>query len=258
MALPCGIDCGMSILMPLPAEGFDPTESAIPWKVLSKEGKEVRFATPGGLPGIADPIMVTGKGLGLLSALLRANQDARQAYARMTADAKFQKPLQWEDLRASDFSALILPGGHAPGMREYLESTVLQNLVADFFRAGKPIGAICHGVVLACRSVDAKTGKSVLYGRKTTALLKSQEMAAWMLTRVWMGSYYRTYPTPVEDEVRASLQDPAHFLLGPTPMKRDTEANTAGSFTVSDGSYVSARWPGDAHKFTHDFLKILS
>lgn len=247
----------MSILMPLPTEGFDPTETAVPWKVLTKEGKEVRFATPGGKPGDADPIMVTGKGLGILSGLLRANEDARQSYARMTADSKFQKPLMWKDLRASDFEALVLPGGHAPGMREYLESSILQNIVVDFFRAGKPVGAICHGVVLACRSLDAKTGKSVLFDKKTTALLKSQEMAAWMLTRVWLGSYYRTYPTPVETEVRGTLSDPGHFLQGPTPVKRDTESNTSGSFTVTDGSYVSARWPGDAHKFTQDFLKIL-
>lgn len=243
--------------MPLPTEGFDPTETAIPWKLLTKEGKDVRFATPGGRPGIADPIMVTGKRLGILSGLLRANADARQSYERMTADTRFQKPLLWKDLRASDFAGLVLPGGHAPGMREYLESTILQNLVVEFFRAGKPVGAICHGVVLACRSIDAKTGRSVLYEKKTTALLKSQEMAAWMLTRLWLGSYYRTYPTPVEDEVRSTLRDGANFLKGPSPMKRDSESDTSGSFTVRDGSYISARWPGDAHKFTRDFLEIL-
>ena len=33
---------------------------------------------------------------------------------------------------ARRFDALLLPGGHAPGMREYLESAALQSAVAAF------------------------------------------------------------------------------------------------------------------------------
>jgi len=39
-----------SILMPLPSEGFEPTEVAVPWKILRKAGVEVVFATLDGKP----------------------------------------------------------------------------------------------------------------------------------------------------------------------------------------------------------------
>jgi putative intracellular protease/amidase len=38
-------------------------------------------------------------------------------------------------------------------MREYLESEVLQRLIGAAFADGIPVAAICHGVVLAARSV---------------------------------------------------------------------------------------------------------
>jgi putative intracellular protease/amidase len=42
-----------------------------------------------------------------------------------------------------DFDALLLTGGHAPGMRVYLGSVALQSAGADFFAQEKPVGAIC-------------------------------------------------------------------------------------------------------------------
>ena len=52
-----------------------------------------------------------------------------------------------------------------------------------FLRAGKPVGAICDGVLLAARS-SLHPGKSVLHGKKTTALTKQMELIAWRLTRL--------------------------------------------------------------------------
>jgi protease I len=44
---------------------------------------------------------------------------------------------------ASDFDALVIPGGRAP---EYLRlNDAVITLVQDFFRADKPVAAICHG-----------------------------------------------------------------------------------------------------------------
>ena len=38
-------------------------------------------------------------------------------------------------------------------------------MVIDAFAADKPVGAICHGVLVAARAVDPRTERSVLYGR---------------------------------------------------------------------------------------------
>ena len=269
-----------TILIPIPARDFDPTEVAVPWKVLTARGHRVVFATPDGRPGAADDIMVTGRGLPLIGRLLRANADARAAYAEMLASAAFRAPLRWSDIAATAFDGLLLPGGHrARGMRDYLESPVLQATAAQAFAAGKPVAAICHGVLLAARSLDPATGRSVLHGRKTTALTWPLERSASTLAHVfrpWDRDYYRTYVEApgqpagfmsVQAEVTRALASPGDFLDVPadTPdrkrktsgLDRDTVADAGPAFVVRDGTYVSARWPGDAHAFAATFADLL-
>ncbi|KYG64334.1 glutamine amidotransferase [Bdellovibrio bacteriovorus] len=244
------------VLMPLPKKDFDPTEAAVPWRTLSRAGVQIYFATSDGGKATCDDRMISGDGLGVLAPLLVADKNAQAAYEDMIQCSEFRSPLKWENAREVDFDGLILPGGHAPGMKEYLESPVLQSQTAAFFERGKPVGAICHGVVLVARS-KCGNGQSVLYGRKTTSLLQSQELLAWNLTRWWLGDYYRTYPQTVEAEVRQSLQAPQDFLRGPLPLSRDSDSSLSAGFAVCDENYVSARWPGDAHLFARKFLERL-
>src|SRR5208337_2325500 len=154
----------------------------------------------------------------------------------MITSPEFQSPLRYDAIADHSYDALLLPGGHAEGVMPYLESTLLHSTVREFFARGKAVGAICHGVVLAARSTAA-SGKSVLYGRKTTALLRSQELLAWNLTRLYLGDYYRTYPTTVEDEVTAALAQPGDFQHGPLAIARDTPDRPNG-FAVIDDNYV--------------------
>ena len=245
-----------AVLIPIPERDFDPTETAVPWKVLTSMGHTVQFATPAGLPGQADERMLTGSGLGIFKPVLIADANGRSAYAEMAASEAFARPLRYAELTAEAFDALLLPGGHAPGMKQYLESTQLQALVAAVFAQGKPVGAICHGVVLAARSRSAG-GRSVLYGRKTTALTRKMELGAWLLTRWWLGSYYRTYPVTVQEEVSAALARTEAFVTGPNTTSRDSPGRLDAGFTVRDGNYLSARWPGDAHRFAHEFEAML-
>ena len=245
-----------TVLIPVPSEDFDPTEAAVPWKTLRALGHRVVFATPDGKPAAADPRILTGQGLGVLARVLMADANGRQAYAEMASSAEFLHPLAWSEARIVDFQGLLLPGGHAPGMKPYLESAVLQSLVSAAFAAGMPVGAICHGVVLAARS-RAADGRSVLQGKKTTALTKPMELTAWGLTCAWLGNYYRTYPTTVEDEVTAALAAPGDFVRGPMSSTRDAPDKLERGFTVLDGQYLSARWPGDAHRFAVEFAGLL-
>lgn len=245
------------VLMPLPARDFDPTESGVPWRLLRAAGHRVLFATPDGQPAQADPRMLDGAGLGPFKPFLVADRRGREAYSAMAADPGFRQPLRHDLVLATPFDALLLPGGHAPGMRDYLESPLLQALVAAAFAARKPVAAICHGVVLVARARGAD-GRPVLHGRRTTALLQTQELLAWRLTRPWAGDYYRTYPVTVEAEVRAALASPGDFVRGPTPLLRDDAAHPGRGFIVRDGNYLSARWPGDAHRFARELLAMLA
>jgi protease I len=178
------------ILIPVPADGFDPTEVAVPWKTWRGLGHRIVFATPDGRTASADPRMVTGEGLGVLATLLRADSNGRAAYAAVRESLEFRHPIAWRDIGAVEVDALFLPGGHAPGMKPYLESAEVQAKVVAMFSANLPVGAICHGVLVAARSRDA-----------------------------------------------------GHPQRG---------------FTVRDGLYLSARWPGDAHRFASEFSQLMA
>ena len=176
----------------------------------------------------------------------------------MRADEEFQAPLAWADINADELDGLILPGGHAPGMRQYLGSELLRRKVTEYWALDRPVGAICHGVLVLARACDPTTGRSLLYGRRTTCLPKYMERSAFLITAWRLGRYYRTYPTYVEDEVRDSLRDAADFVRGPRVLsKRGTDTDDGPAFVVEDGNYVSARWPGDAYLFAKRFAARL-
>lgn len=279
------------VLIPLPCRDFDPSEVAVSWRILHDAGHEPVFATPDGSMAQADSLMLDGIGLDpwgwlpglrrlrVIGLLLRANADARKAHATMLRDAAFRQPLRWDALDPATFDALLLPGGHrARGMREYLESPLLQSLVATFFTADKPVAAICHGVLLAARS-RAANGRSVLHGRRTTALTWAMEKKAWhtaRISRFWDPFYYRTYREAadqpagfmsVQQEVTRALATPADFLDVPrdapdfrrktSGLDRDSAGDEAPAFVLRDGQYLSARWPGDVHRFAREFSAML-
>jgi putative intracellular protease/amidase len=237
----------VQIVMLLPDADFDPTESSLPWKALRNAGHQVSFATPSGRPGVADPRLVT-TGFGLLSPVLMTRPEAIESYRAMERDDAFARPLRYEDVPSS-IDLLVVPGGHAPGMKTMLESEVAKQIVRDQFARARPVAAVCHGVLLLARA-------GVLRGRRTTALTKTMELAAWAMTKPFLGDYYRTYPKTVEDEVVESLARREDFDPGPLVPRRDTPEKLG--FTVRDGDYVSARYPGDCHAFARSCVALVA
>ena len=246
----------MRVLIPVPDRDFDVTEVAVPWRVLRDAGHEVFFATEqAGTVPAADRRLLTGVIFGQLGAA----PAAKQSYAALTKATEFIAPFAWADIDPDAFDGLLLPGGHAPGMRQYLGSAVLRRQVARFWQTGKPVGAICHGVLVLARTRDAATGRCLLAARRTTCLPKYMERTAFLATAWRLGRYYRTYPAYVEDEVRSALDNPAgQFERGPmTLTRRGSAADDSAAFVVTDGNYVSARWPGDAYLFGRRFCELL-
>jgi putative intracellular protease/amidase len=143
-------------------------------------------------------------------------------------------------------------------MRQYLGSATLRTAVAAFWALRRPVGAICHGVLVLARTLDPATGHSVIASRRTTCLPKYMERGAFLLTAWRLGRYYRTYPAYVEDEVRAALDDPSQLERGPrVHTARGTATDDRPAFVVRDGNYLSARWPGDAYLFGRRFAEML-
>jgi putative intracellular protease/amidase len=244
-----------TVLMPLPDRDFDTTEVAVPWRLLTDAGHRVVFATEhGGEPAATDPLLLTG----VVFKMLGASREAKAFYARLLEDDAYRTPIAWSAIDPDAYDGLLLPGGHAKGMRQYLGSEQLQAKVRDFWATGKPVGAICHGVLVLARTIDPNTGRSVLYGRRTTCLPRSLEMSGFLSTAWRRGRYYRTSPMYVQREVRRALASRRDFSRGgPTFLVRGTATSDRTAYVVRDGSYVSARWPGDAYLFARRFAELL-
>jgi putative intracellular protease/amidase len=233
------------VLLPLPDRDFDVTEVAVPWKLLREAGHRVVFASEEGATPACDPRLLER---GVIFGQLGAAPEPIRFYRELEADAAFQRPIRWRDIDPSCFAGLVLAGGHAPGMRQYLGSTALQAKIAAFWALGRPVAAICHGVLVLARA-------DLLAGRRTTCLPRYMERSAYFLTAWKLGKYYRTYPAYVEDEVRAA--GPL-FERGPRVLSaRGTRDDDTPAFVVEDGNYVSGRWPGDSYLLAKKLIERL-
>jgi len=236
-----------TLLMPLPREDFDPTEAALPWKHLREAGMNVVFATPDGQPATCDPVTLRGVVFGRIG----ARSDDKAVYRDLEQDPAFRTPIRYADIKASEYDGIHLSGGHAPGMKPYLESEILQRQIVEFFQLGHTVSAVCHGPVLLARSIDPTTQNSVLHGRRITALTKLLERAGFWMTVWTLGNHFRTYPEYVQDEVIRAIGDASRFEKGPQPASYDK------GFTVTDGNLITARWPGDADELGRRLVSAL-
>ena len=102
----------------LVADGFEQAELAEPKKALEEQGAETRIVSP-------------AKG-------------EVQGWKHFEHADKFHVDVPLDSADAADFDALLLPGGVAnPDQLRTLPRAV--QFVREFFEAGKPVAAICHG-----------------------------------------------------------------------------------------------------------------
>jgi len=232
------------ILIPIPDKDFDLTEVAVPWKRFTENGYRVVFATENGVVGQTDPKLITGVIFGQLG----AKPYAVAIYNEMLRSKEYNNPVTYNAINPTDYILLHLPGGHAKGVKQYLESAVLQEKVALFFFQNKLIGSICHGAIVLARTKDKKTGKSIVYNYKLTALTKTLEKLAYYITAWKLKDYYRTYLTYTQDEVQSQLAHTSQFKTGFNPFI---------PFVCQDRNLITARWPKDVELYCKTLLKAL-
>jgi putative intracellular protease/amidase len=200
---------------------------------------------------------------GTVGALLGANREAKSVYHSMIAtesntEGSISKPHAWTSpaFVLADYDLVFLPGGHDKGVRQIIDSSIMHNLLADYFpktrRTAAPkrtLAAICHGVqVLAFTPANATASsgksKSIIHDVKTTALPAFMEESIFWLTRPFLGDYYKTYgygSKSVQRFVEDGLDDPKQFVNSPC-------WNASAPFIVEDETfnYVTGRFPPDA------------
>ena len=119
----------------LATDGFEEWELFGPREILQKRGAEVVLASP--------------------------KRDPIQATVHDDPGKTIRPDLTVDEARADDFDALILPGGVRNPDHLRMNVKAIE-LIKDFARQGKPVGAICHGPWLL---VEA----DLLRGRRATS-----------------------------------------------------------------------------------------
>jgi len=119
----------------LATDGFEQVELTRPWDAVKEAGADVH--------------------------LISLESGEIQGFNHTDKGDTFSVDKTIDDVSASDYNGLVLPGGvHNPDALRVNEDAV--QFVRDFFKQGKPVSAICHGPWVL---VEA----GVLDGRKVTS-----------------------------------------------------------------------------------------
>ncbi|SDH03391.1 type 1 glutamine amidotransferase domain-containing protein [Pelagibacterium luteolum] len=176
-------------------------------------GFDVDIATPGGVAPTVDPHSMNPDVVG------QENVDHFNAYFGKVA-GRFGKPLVLADLSASQYDAIVIPGGHGPVEDLYKDADV-GRILTEADRASKIIAPVCHGQGALLAAKD-ENGKWLFAGRRMTAFSDDEEVelgtadnAPWLLadTLRKSGAKYEQGPKwgayVVEDRNLLSGQNPA-------------------------------------------------
>lgn len=152
--------------------GFWLEEFAAPYYELRKAKAEITLASPkGGQPPI-DP--KSSQSDAQTPATERFNQDR----ATQTALAA-TRPLA--EIDPTDYAAIFYPGGHGL-LWDLVDDQHSTRLIEAFYRAGKPVAAVCHGPAVL-RDPRRSDGTPLVRGKRVTGFSNSEE-AAVQLTEV--------------------------------------------------------------------------
>ncbi|MEY9167677.1 putative intracellular protease/amidase [Sinorhizobium fredii] len=128
--------------------------------------------------------------------------------------------------------AIFYPGGHGP-MWDLADDENSIVLIEDFYNAGKPVAAVCHGPAVLHRVTYQ--GEPIIKGKRVTGFTNSEEEAV-ELTEV--------VPFLVEDELKR---------LG----GRFEKAADWADFTVVDGRLITGQNPSSSTSAAKELLKLL-
>ncbi|OHV79935.1 type 1 glutamine amidotransferase domain-containing protein [Ensifer sp. LCM 4579] len=203
--------------------GFWLEEFAAPYYVFKDAGAEVTLASPkGGQPPI-DP--KSDEPENQTEAMERFKRDP-------AAQAELASTRRVAEVKMEGFDAIFYPGGHGP-MWDLADDANSIALIEDFYNAGKPVAAVCHGPAVLRGATHQ--GEPIVKGKRVTGFTNSEEEAV-QLTEV--------VPFLVEDELKR---------LG----GRFEKAADWVDFTVVDGQLITGQNPSSSTSAARELLKLL-
>ncbi|MFB9329228.1 type 1 glutamine amidotransferase domain-containing protein [Paenibacillus aurantiacus] len=135
------------------------SEFAEPYLAFTQEGYAITVASPRGGRTPIDPSSLSDAAPELLETIRFLEQTVKL-----------------EDVEASGFDAIFLPGGHGT-MFDLPDNERLQRLLREFYESGRIVAAVCHGPAGLIRAT-LSNGKPLVEGKRLTAFTDSEERAA--------------------------------------------------------------------------------
>ncbi|GAO14487.1 uncharacterized protein UV8b_04280 [Ustilaginoidea virens] len=203
-------------------------ELAHPYLVLAPEA-EIAVASPKGGAAPLDPSSVDAYKSDEASA--RFLRDHRSVWEATTPLAEYVG-------RAGDFDAVFYPGGHGP-MLDLAADADSVRLVEEFYAAGKPVAAVCHGPIAlrdARSSRSSEGGEPILRGRRVTGFSNAEEEQVQLSAAM---------PFLLEDELK---RVGARYEAAPEPW---------GEKVVVDGQIITGQNPASAKGVGEAILKAI-
>jgi putative intracellular protease/amidase len=203
--------------------GFWLEEFTAPYYAFKDAGAEVTVASPkGGHPPIDprsdDPDNQT-------ESMLRFKKDSATQTVLATS-------VKLADVKAADYGTIFYAGGHGP-MWDLANDKNSIALIEEFYNAGKPVAAVCHGPCVLIKATYQ--GQPLVKGKRVTCFTNDEEEAVG-LTKVM--------PFLVEDELKRLG---GHF---------EKLANW-GVYTIVDGKLITGQNPASSGPAAKELLKVL-
>ncbi|WP_248924763.1 type 1 glutamine amidotransferase domain-containing protein [Paenibacillus hamazuiensis] len=135
------------------------SEFAEAYLEFTAQGYEVKVASPLGGPGPVDPGSV----------------DANTPKHVLDTQRYLEDTVKLDSVSAETFDAIFLPGGHGT-MYDLPNDRKLQQLLRDFYEAGKVVAAVCHGPA-GLVGATLSSGEPLVAGKRVSAFTDREEAA---------------------------------------------------------------------------------
>lgn len=142
-------------------------ELATPYYIFKEVGARIILTSPLGGPVPVDPKS---------QSTMMATGNTKRFMGDMEAMNFLSLSVPLTEIKANDYDAVFLLGGHGP-LWDIATNPIVKQLLQIFNAEGKPIAAVCHGVA-GLLSLQTDGGDLFLKGRRVTAFSNSEEESA--------------------------------------------------------------------------------
>jgi putative intracellular protease/amidase len=212
--------------------GFWAAELIHPYDAFTKAGHRVTIASPKGgkleLDAYSDPRDASG---------YSKDDTLSLAYlGRADFTALLENTPAISTMKEADFDAIVVAGGQSP-MFTFRGDAALAALFMQFYGAGKPSAALCHGT---CLLLDLKNadGTPFIRGKRMTGFANSEEDFADQVVG------QKVMPFRIEDEARALG---AEFIAAPAFQ----------AHALADGNLITGQQQHSGHEVAKLVLAAL-